>query len=304
MTVNVNKIDTTASVAAGYTPTVDTVEKVKAAIQSAVSAVKSSVVKVETSLTSTLTIAVADYAALRMCVVGSYPKDRDIKEFVADACGGKDNLQTNLRTLANVLTIANKAGRLVADRKRTSFFVAWNRVVNGTLEVMEQKTRPTGNDWERQVMCDIAIVRPMQKDGKGDKASWSKRANRILPAERKDIEDAYAVMVELKTAERDGSPMPKKRDDAVGAGQGAASDKPVVISELSGTNPAQAAKYLADALLSLLSDQKAREAISEDDATIGSLNHLLGALSYHCQPDDFLTGPMPADVPADVADAA
>jgi hypothetical protein len=300
MTVATNKIDVAASVAAGYTPTVDTVEKVKANIQSAVAAMKSSVVKVETSLTSTLTIAVADYAALRMCVVGSYPKDKDIKEFVADACGGKDNLQTNLRTLSNVLTIANKAGRLVADRKRTSFFVAWNRVVDGTLEISEQKTRPSGDGWERQVMCDIAIVRPMQKDGKGDKASWSKRANRILPAERKDIEDAYAVMVELKTAERDGAPMAKKREEGVGAGQGATAETKVSIAELSGTKPADAARYLADALLSLLADQGAREAISEDDATIGSLNMLLGALSYHCQPDDFLTGPMPADV----ADAA
>ncbi|MCA6481160.1 MAG: hypothetical protein IM557_11225 [Chitinophagaceae bacterium] len=296
MTVASNKIDFAASVAAGYTPTVDTVEKVKANIQSAVAAMRSSVVKVETSLTSTLTIAVADYAALRMCVVGSYPKDKDIKEFVADSCGGKDNLQTNLRTLSNVLILANKAGRLVADRKRTSFFVAWNRVVDGTLEIVEQKVRPSGDGWERQVMCDIAIVRPEERKGKGERASWARRANCILPAERKDIEDAYAVMVDLKTAERDGSPMAKKREEGVGAGQGAPAETKVSIAELEGSKPDQAAKYLADALLSLLSDQKAREAISEDDATIGSLNHLLGALSYHCQPDEFVTGPMPADI--------
>lgn len=299
MSVTTTKIDTTLSVAAGYTPTVNTLDDVRAGIKAAIKDVRATVVKTETTLTSKLAIALADYAALRMCVTGNFPKDKDIREFVEDAIGGKDNLHTNLRTMAHYISCATKAGRLAADRNRTSFYVAWNRIADGMLEISEQKARPDGDGWTRDIMCDIAIVRPMEKTGKGDRAAWNKRANRHLPASRKDIDDAYAVMVELRAPERDGSPIKTKREEGVGAGQGATAEKPVVIAELSGADPAKAIRYLAETLTAMLRDSAivGRDDVRENDDMIGSLGHLLDVLSYRAQPDEFVTGDIPADLP-------
>lgn len=292
----------------GYTPSVTDMDVIRQSVAKAIADMAQIAETLEGSRSAALCVAVADFIAARYVSKGEYP-DRDaVKEFVTDAAGGKEGATSLHKTLDNNITLACKAARLAVERNRTGFYVAWQRHVpidasnpKGAhkRELSDSATRPAGAGWTRVLMHQMSVWAPLEKakkKGRNEPDTYNDRSPIHNRPSNDEINRAYAIMVQMKGHDGAGNLTAKKREEAVGAGQGATAETKVSIAELSGTAPAQAAKYLADALLSLLNDQGAREAISEDDATIGSLNDLLGALSYHCQPDEFVTGPMPADI--------
>lgn len=280
------KQDVSKVSAFGYTPTVDTLAAVRANIKTAASSLATMAVQMEESKLSNLIVAVADYYSLYFCQNGQWPKSENVRDFVFDTMGGKDNATSSYRTLDNHLTIANKAAALVSQGKRTGVFVAWWRVEGTRQEVNRNVAAPAGKGWVRLLMLNKAIYAPdISKTIKG-RETRNARPSVDEPGSRAEIELAYSILIANKSSNGAGKLDAKKRPDAPQAGQGKvttpAETLASIASDLKDTTNLLA---LIGAMTNAIKASKVRSVIAGSDALRTAVVDLYAMLDTHIDAD-------------------
>ncbi len=268
-----------------YTPTTTDPKAIIESFRSAMGETQALAKQVETRGLTRLIVPIADYYATMFAANGTYPDEKQTRKFFSDIIAD-ESLHTSQNTMKALVTLAVKAGALMAQVQRTSVFIGWYRNINSKVEFNTQAEKPTGKDWSLEILCNVKVTRPYVNSGKKGEVIWDERPAGIRTMTHQDINDAYNTLIIRKPATPDGkvSPAHKGADDKGNHGAGA-NNKVVTVAGADDLDVFLAA-------LTIMKDTKRRNALGITEAGNNVMVELLSMLDTHINHDgDYIPVP-------------